>query len=329
MNRDSPLLLELGDWKVYLFAEIPNAKLYLSKFKDHFHDFVTYNIHPSLNVGWMLIVRSSSLGSLDTLVWWPPYDQMTGMVFPKHLSMVYQRFSSPKSQLHLENIQHAPPFRMFLSDLRISESDRHFINNNQQTTYPTIFLILDESAEFSHLHIFGAALSLSTQWHLKRGSICLHSAAVTRRNDGFLFLGASEAGKTTVSQLSTEIGYPALGDDLNFIINDQDGIYRLAASPSPNISPVGYSRFRPPLKGIFTLVKDGYDALNPLQPIQLSRALFKQFYQETPHVRKFSDEFINLGFQICCDIARKIPGYELHFRKSHDFWKLIDEQFPD
>jgi len=76
-------------------------------------------------------------------------------------------------------------------------------------------------------------------------------------------------------------------------------------------------------------VKDEYDALNPLQPEQVARALFKEFYQETPHIRKFSDEFIKLGFQICCDIARKIPGYELHFRKSHDFWKLIDEQFPD
>jgi hypothetical protein len=35
---------------------------------------------------------------------------------------------------------------------------------------------------------------------------------------------------------------------------------------------------------------------------------------------------MNKLFKQIAAIARHLPGYELHFQKSPDFWELIDEQ---
>ena len=172
------------------------------------------------------------------------------------------------------------------------------------------------------------SIHLATWWHVLRDGLCLHSVGVVKENRGFLFLGDSEAGKTTVAKLSIACGYPALGDDLNIIMCAGESGYRLAAVPSPMLSPVGYSMLRPPLKGVFTLVQDRRDYLEPMSHRQTAHALFESFMQ-TPSGGKLPDEAACLAFRTCCNIARRIPGYELHFRKTSDFWEIIDERFSD
>lgn len=189
-------------------------------------------------------------------------------------------------------------------------------------------LVIKEIDEHSHMQVALYALLLANRRHIEHGGLCLHSAAVAQGNSGFLFLGQSEAGKTTVAQLGVELGHAPLGDDLNFIIRDGKGGYLLAAGPSMVGSPIGYNTAqRPSLVGIFNLVQDSRDYLSPVSPQQMAHDLFHALLQ-TPKTRHLSEKIVGLAFQTCCDIARRIPGYELHFRKSPDFWKLVDEQFP-
>lgn len=155
----------------------------------------------------------------------------------------------------------------------------------------------------------------------------MHSSAIARGQKGFLFLGNSEAGKTTVARLSVGLGYPALGDDINFVLRDGKSGYHLVAAPSPVLSPVGYSSLRPSLRGIFSLVQDERDHLVPMSSKQIAQVLFDQFLHKTPYTKKLPDQAIELAFRTCCTIARTVPGYELHFRKSPDFWKVIDAEF--
>ena len=172
------------------------------------------------------------------------------------------------------------------------------------------------------------SIMLATWWHVLRDGLCLHSAAVVHGDSGYIFLGDSEAGKTTVAKLSNAFGYPALGDDLNMLIRNEENSYRLAAIPSPVLSPVEYSMLRPSLRGVFALVQDDCDYLVPMAPIQTARALFDSFMQ-TPCGGKLPDDVIGLAFRTCCDIARRVSGYKLHFRKSPEFWKVINERFSE
>ena len=174
--------------------------------------------------------------------------------------------------------------------------------NNQDNSMPWLSKISTSKRILKSLAIY---LFLSMGWHLNHGSIFLHSAGVVHNEKGFLFLGKSGAGKSTVARLSSALGYPALGDDLNFVLYDENlKGYRLAACPSPVVSPVGYAMERPPLRLVLKLVQDKTDFLVPLKTEALARALFEAFLQETPYVNRLPDDLIGLGFRVACDIAR-------------------------
>lgn len=188
-------------------------------------------------------------------------------------------------------------------------------------------LVLEYLNEFSYLQVYKYSLFLATLWHAKLGGLCLHSSTVTRKQKGFMFLGASTSGKTTVAKLSNIDDNIILGDDINFLIKI-NGTYRISSAPSISPLPVGYSEHQPLLCGIFILKKDTSDYLIPLSSYQVANFLFDSFI-ESPPGTKIPSIFMEQIFHNIGDIARQIPGYELHFRKSPDFWQLIDEQFPD
>jgi len=187
-------------------------------------------------------------------------------------------------------------------------------------------LILDGVDERSYTLIWYYIIKLKSRWHLEHGGILLHSATVAQNDSGFLFLGKSEAGKTTVTSMSYAVGKTALGDDLNVIQGQKSG-FRLSAVPGFNLSPVGYSTTSPRLQCIFDLHKDNKNYLKRLMPKQITELMFNAFMYESPLPNKLRDYEIHSAFQTIAKIAREIPGYELHFRKSPEFWKLIDEQF--
>jgi hypothetical protein len=189
-------------------------------------------------------------------------------------------------------------------------------------------LVLDRVDERAYTLIWNHIIKLTSRLHLERGGVLLHSAAVARDDSGFLFLGKSEAGKTTVTSMSYDVGKTALGDDLN-VIQGVRSDFVLSAVPGLNPSPVGYSTTTPKLKCIFVLCKDKNNYLKRLKPIQITELMFNAFMYESPLPNKLKDYEIRSSFQTIAKITRKIPGYELHFRKSPDFWMVINEQFPD
>lgn len=166
--------------------------------------------------------------------------------------------------------------------------------------------------------IVKAVEALGIHWHVTRGGAVFHASGVEQNGKGYLFLGQSGAGKSTVASLSEQAQGTIVHDD-QVMLGFEAGHY-LLAHPS--------SRITPPLRGIFLLKQSKEDCLVPLTPQATASGLGKSLL-EYANGQDLYGPWVRQGFQNATAIARAIPGYELHFRKSPDFWKLIDEQFSD
>ena len=315
-----PSLIELGELRICLYASSRCASRLLEQFRQFWSAYRFRTFHCSddeiqYHHGevWYLAIVSPHIPSERAYPDWllESERQVCAKIHRKWATV----FSLSRSS------------RMSTQPLWIKQRYLYIDHGNPNHSF---CLVSDDADEQLAVHIFLDSIHLATWWHILRGSLCIHSAAVVKGDRGFLFLGDSKAGKTTVAQLSGSLGYPALGDDLNIVIrNEKESSYRLAAVPGAVPSPVGYSLLQPPLRGVFTLVQDDSDDyLALMSHRQTAHALF-QGYMQTPSCRKLSDKMAGLVFRTCCDIARRVPGYELHFRKSPDFWKVIDERFSD
>jgi len=312
-----PYCLRLGDWSVLVCSGTPDVELLLSHTGHLLHSFLVHDDELDKDITCLVIANPTLLGksgypewlSKDQYIVW---DELCNSI----TSTLCQTL--PRRDAGL------PFFRWLQPGYEtIDRVGASFAKRAHQLCF--VFLC-DEPGEYSHIQLFLYLLLLANKWHIRHRGFCLHSAAIARGHKGFLFLGGSRAGKTTVSQLSTLTGYTALGDDLNFILRKEED-YVLAAAPSAAAS-MTCSKSRPCLQAIFNLVQDKKDFLIPLSPMQIARSLFEGLGQ-APKSAYLLNQELELAFQTCCAIARAIPGYELHFRKSPDFWKLIDEQFPD
>jgi hypothetical protein len=169
---------------------------------------------------------------------------------------------------------------------------------------------------------------LATYWYASHNGLLLHSAAVAHNNSGYLFLGQGGAGKSTAAALSRSVGAEVLSDDLSFVVNSGSGDYALEAAPGLISRFTTNPELRPRLRMGFRLIQDSRDMLIPLSQAAAAHLVFRSF-EWSPLVDDLPLGVFSLAFGTACDIARCVPCYELHFRKSADFWKLINVQFPD
>jgi hypothetical protein len=140
-------------------------------------------------------------------------------------------------------------------------------------------------------------------------------------------LGEGGAGKSTAAANSAAVNIPVIADDHVFILRDAEQDFTLSLAPKWPSQLSTHPDLRPPLRGIFVLVKDTVDRLIPVSQTRTARMLLKGF-QELPTSALLSSDLVRQAFQTCANIARTVPGYELHFRKSPDFWDVIDVEFP-
>lgn len=193
---------------------------------------------------------------------------------------------------------------------------RRFRGNSSHDHY---FLLLN-GHEPQGIPVFEIA-SLCNIWKLVNGYLPLHASGVIHKGQLFIFTGPSGAGKSTVTKLSQEIGDKPLDEDQLLIYKSSEKNY-YANAWGYNLSSCNVS-----IRAIFTLIQNTEDQILPLKPLNLARQLFGRHNDLMGN--QFSDDLLKCSFEFVAGIARQVPGYELRFRKSPDFWKLIDEQFPD
>ncbi len=316
---DSAIILRLGNEQFTLHACVPGAQKVIKSLADSsFNIFLSYSDSSNIMGNYLAITDSLKLGELTYPKHLPPKEYSVWLDFYNDLIASHQ--------IRMINLgddgQRGKSSIFFGSTNNILSSS--FSGQEPQLQINAIYIDALEASPYLRLMV--CAIFISTLLHVKQGGLCLHSAAVSRNGKGFLFLGESGAGKRTATKMSESVGCLALGDDLNFILQASNEGYQIAMA-WPYLE--GDAALRPPLLGVFKLVQDKRDYLVRLSSSQAATELFYVFKNQTSYTPRLPNNTFALGFHTICDIARHIPIYELHFRKSPDFWKLIDEQFPD
>ncbi|HXO18850.1 MAG TPA: hypothetical protein VOA87_02870 [Thermoanaerobaculia bacterium] len=156
------------------------------------------------------------------------------------------------------------------------------------------------------------------------GGALLHSAGVVDGGQAFLFLGASGAGKTTLSRLSLAAGRTVLSDDLNALSPLPGGGARV--DKLPFTGDVGDRRSGSPaypLRGLLQLEKGPAAAFRPLSAARAAALLLacSPFVNADPHRRE------RLAANLS-GLARAAPAGVLTFSREGDFWDMLRKSLP-
>lgn len=313
------MLVKLGDWYTFIHAGTNDIHLVVSQLYEILWKFATFesNIYYDFKeITHLVIASSSKLSNSD----YPKWLSEKQIIYWSDFIHAYQDNGLSQSGFH------SPNFSSYMWPSLYYGQFTHNTNIKKIFEKELFGFVINGPTENSFIQVFLFLIFLVTIWHIDHGGLCLHSSAVVRGDEGFLFLGQSEAGKSTIAKMSSEIGYKALGDDMNLILCNHKKSYSIAAIPSLNLSPAGYSLQQPHLRGIFKLIQDDRDFLIPLSHMQTAKHMLDGVFQ-LPGSVAFPNQAFKYSFHTISKIVRSVPGYELHFRKSPDFWKVIDVEF--
>lgn len=151
---------------------------------------------------------------------------------------------------------------------------------------------------------------------VRLGGLLVHGVGVTSKDKGFLFIGPSGAGKTTIARLSKN-GI-VLNDDLIYLAKNQNTWY-MHSTPFSHPDQVRPRNTSHPLNKILRIVQDRSVYLAPMTPGQALGELISNI-PVTPII----GEFINEIFSIGSDLTRFVPFHYLHFLPDQSFWDVLE-----
>jgi len=154
-------------------------------------------------------------------------------------------------------------------------------------------------------------------------ALLIHSAGVTMVERGFLFVGASGMGKSTVAGLSR--AYGIMNDEMNVLSYGPSG-FLLNRSPF-NAYFDSKSGSAERLSAVFLL---RHSATCRLEPVSGARAVAELTGQIVPRLGledAFSPAAASDMMSAAEDLVRTVPVRYLHFPVEGGFWPLILDQF--
>lgn len=156
-------------------------------------------------------------------------------------------------------------------------------------------------------------------------ALLIHSSGVIRAQDGFLFVGASEAGKSTIAELSRD--RIVTNDEMNLIEFSAAGPI-LSGTPFNGLFAAKEPAARAPLRAILLLDKG---PIHRLDQIRASECVTRIASQIAPPVAIEAEMNQGTGLDLL-DLATRlnavVPVRKLTFLPDAGFWATIDEAFP-
>ncbi len=150
----------------------------------------------------------------------------------------------------------------------------------------------------------------------------IHSAGIIRNGSGYLFVGASEKGKSTIANLSKN--YHILNDEINLVRFSDTGV-TLYGTPFNGFfhdKSVGHA----PLKTVFLLEHGPEHQLSAISPAEAVKTLMSQIVPPIGLEETMTSITKNKMFDYAEKIVNDIPVYRLSFKPDNGFWGIIDKQ---
>lgn len=161
--------------------------------------------------------------------------------------------------------------------------------------------------------------SLINQEQINQGRLPVHACGIVRGGANYIFGGPSGIGKSTISSLSMALGCEVVDEDQLLLKISADGMVTADAW--------GYSlkKCGLPVKALFKLVQAKKNRMLRMSRAQTAVFLLQQVLQTSGNITSpiQMQNIIHFIAAVCCSI----PGYELQFDKSTEFWRVIDESF--
>jgi hypothetical protein len=154
-------------------------------------------------------------------------------------------------------------------------------------------------------------------WLVEReAGLLLHAAGLSRNGRGYVFLGESGAGKSTVARLGEEGGARVLGDEIVAVTSGEGGA-RLHGTPFGSRERPRCAPGAAPLAALCALQKAEEAAFRPEPAGSRARWLLAHAVAAPECVR--GDALLAVAERV----ARACPGGVLAFRRDAGFWGVL------
>ncbi len=151
----------------------------------------------------------------------------------------------------------------------------------------------------------------------------IHSSAAIVDGRGFLFVGPSEAGKTTAILNSAQ--YHVLGDEMN-LVSEQDGQLMLAGTPFNGL----FRDKKPgqaPLTAVFILAQAPHHRLLPVEPGEATASLASEVVPMIGLDQVPGPETVPQMVDAAAELVERVPVRTLEFQPDPGFWQEITREF--
>lgn len=203
---------------------------------------------------------------------------------------------------------------LFFADEVIPGSKIFKLNNCINKKY----FVLVNGNNTEAFKLLKSRLFLFNVWlHIKNQRGLFHAAGIIKSEEGYLFFGPSGSGKSTISSFSSDLGYKVIHDDHIVVFKSNDNT--LFISDITLLFP------KVPLNAIFFLVKDIKNELFQLSQADTAKIFMNSFLESMGNSMLYNN-FLKTAFKVSSEIARTVPGFKLHFKKSPEFWEIIREK---
>lgn len=156
----------------------------------------------------------------------------------------------------------------------------------------------------------------------EKRSCFIHCAALVQDGKGYLFLGDSGAGKSSLAKVSDQA--IVLSDD-SPVLSKQNGDYVVFSSPFHQMNPlmgwnkevIGLSAI---VEGLYFLAKDDRLYLHGISRKKAVSMILKRYILFFPYISARAKSAL---FDLILKLCHRFPIYNLHFCLEQDVWGLI------